>query len=84
MRPSVMAMQVGQWLQGRSLLGRGAVERLGQDAGRAGLARAARPGEEIGVGHPLLAQGIAQRLGDVLLADDLVKGLAAPLAVECG
>ena len=66
---------------GRALL---AVEAAGQDAGARGLAAAARAGEEVGVVDPVRAQGLQQRLGDVLLADDLGEGLWPVAAVEGG
>ncbi len=47
------------------------VERAGQDARRRRLAAAAGPGEEIGMVEAAGAQRLRQRLGDVLLADDL-------------
>ncbi len=59
-----------------------AVERLGQDAGGRGLARAPRSREEVGVADPALAHGVAQRRGDVLLADQLAETLGSVLAVE--
>ena len=62
---------------------RAAVEGLGQDAGRAGLAGAAWPGEQIGVGNPIVPQRVLQRAGHVFLADDFVECLAAPFTIEC-
>ncbi len=56
-----------------------AVQRLGEDAGSAGLADAARPGEEIGVRHPAALDGVAERLRDRLLADQLAE-LLRPIA----
>ncbi len=38
-----------------------AVERLGQDPGGGGLARAAGPAEQVGVADPVLAHGVVQR-----------------------
>jgi hypothetical protein len=32
--------------------------------------------------YPICRQGILQRLGNVLLADDLIKGLGTPFAVK--
>ena len=59
-----------------------AVDRLGQNFGAGGFARAARAGEQIGVrqlvGHKL----VAQRLRDMLLPDDVVKLIRAPFAVK--
>jgi hypothetical protein len=74
----------GTGIAGAFAFRRGAVERLGQDARRTGLAGAAWPGEEIGVRNAVFAQRIAQGLGYMLLAHHLVKGLAAPFAIECG
>ena len=52
-----------------------AVERLGQDAGGRRLADAAGAGEQIGVADAVAGDGLLQRLGDVLLADQLVERL---------
>ena len=52
-----------------------AVQRAGQDAGRGGLATAARTGEQVGVVDPVVGQRPLQRLGDVLLADDVGEGV---------
>ena len=46
----------------------GAVEGLGQDAGRRGLAGAPGAAEQVGVGHPAVADGVAQGEHDVVLA----------------
>ena len=59
-----------------------AVERAGQDAGAGRLAAAARPGEQIGMVQPAAAQRLRQRLGDVLLPDDLGEGPRPVLAVQ--
>ena len=59
-----------------------AVERLGEHAGRRGLADAADAGEEIGLGDPPLLQGVAQSGDDRLLADEAGEVLRAPLARE--
>ena len=64
---------------GRSLL---AVERSGQDPGAGGLAAAARAAEQVGVVHPSVAERLAQRDGDVVLALDLGEGGRPVLAVE--
>ena len=50
-------------------------ERLGQDAGRAGLPDAARPREEKGVVDPVLGDGVREGPGDVLLPDQLREPL---------
>jgi hypothetical protein len=57
-----------------------AVEGLGEDARRRGLADAAGAGEEEGVGDAVLFDGVGQRLGDVLLADEVIELLGSPLA----
>ena len=59
-----------------------AVDGLGQDARHGGLAGAAQPGEEVGVGQPVRADGVAQGAGDVLLPVDVVEGLGTPATVE--
>ena len=66
-------------VRGRPL---GTAQRLGQDAGRAGLAHAARAGEQEGVMHALLRDGVGQRARDVLLPDQLVEALGPVLARE--
>ena len=45
-----------------------AVEHLGEDARRGGLAGAARPGEQVGLALAVVDDGVAQRAHDVLLA----------------
>ena len=52
-----------------------AIEALGEDAGDGGFAGAARATEEVGVGDAVLPNGIGQRLGDMLLADDVAEAL---------
>ena len=59
-----------------------AVDRLGEDPGERGLARPARPDEQDGVADPIRADGVAQRLDDRFLADDLAERLGAPAAIE--
>ncbi len=61
---------------------RGAVESLGEDAGRRGLARAAGPAEEVGMADPVLAHGVAQRADHVRLAADVREALGPVAAVE--
>ncbi|MEZ5181249.1 MAG: hypothetical protein R2702_05170 [Acidimicrobiales bacterium] len=58
-----------------------AVERLGEDARRGGLARAAGPAEEVGVADALLADRVAQRPDDLLLVADVAEapGPVAPV-----
>jgi hypothetical protein len=59
----------------------GAVQRLGQDAGRRGLARAAWPAEQVGMGHPVIADGVAEGQHHMVLAPDLLEpaGTVAPV-----
>ena len=61
-----------------------AVERLGQDAGGRGLADAAGTGEQIGVADAVAGDGLLQRPGDVLLADQLVERLRPIAASDDG
>ena len=58
-----------------------AVDRLGQDLGAGGLAGAARADEQVGMGQPSGLDLLFQRLGNMLLTDDVVKRLAAGI---CG
>src|SRR5207245_2749122 len=48
------------------------------------LARAARPGEEVGLAHAAGRDRVLERPHDRLLADDLVEVLRPVLAVESG
>ncbi len=52
-----------------------AVQGLGQDSGGRGLAHPAGAGEQIGVADAIGRDGVRQRLGDVLLADQFGEGL---------
>ena len=61
-----------------------AVDRLREDARERGLAGAARPGEEVGLAHLALLDRIRERPHDRFLADHLLEGLGAVLAVEGG
>ena len=54
-----------------------AIQRLGEDAGGGRLAHAPRPGEQIGVAYAVAGDRVLQRLGDVLLADQLRETLRA-------
>ena len=60
----------------------GAVEGLGQDAGRRGLARAPGPAQQVGVGDGAVSYGVAQGGGDVVLAADLAEALGSVAPVE--
>ena len=59
-----------------------AVQGTGEDAGGRGLAGAARPREQIGVADPVLFDSVAQRGGDVFLADELAELLRPVLPIE--
>ena len=59
-----------------------AVDSLCEDAGAGSLTRAAGADENIGVRQPPRSDLIFQRLGNVLLPDDLIEGLRTPLAVK--
>ena len=52
----------------------GAVEGLGQDPGRRGLAGPPGPAEQVGVGHPAVADRVAEGEDDVVLAPHLGEG----------
>ena len=76
---STQASQVAARIGGRALL---AVQRARQDARRRGLADAARAGEDERLRDPLRADGVAQRLGDAALPDDVIEPLGSPFASE--
>ena len=59
-----------------------AVDGLGEDPGQRRLAGPARTDEQDRVGDAVGPDGVAQRLDDRLLADDLAEGLGAPASVE--
>ena len=59
-----------------------AVERLGENAGHRGLARAARAGEEVRLAQLAELDRVPQRANDRFLADDVVEVLRPVLAVE--
>ena len=58
------------------------VDRLGQDLGAGGLAGAARADEQIGVGQPSGLDLLFERLGNMLLTDNIVKRLRPVFAIE--
>ena len=60
----------------------GAVQRPGEDARARRLATASGPAEQVGVVDAAVGQGVAKRLGDMLLADDLGERRRAVLAIE--
>ena len=59
-----------------------AVHRLGQNFGAGSLAGAPGAGKEIGVGGAALRHLLFQRLGDVLLSDNVGEHLGPPFAVQ--
>ena len=65
--PAVISRQFVHSLHGVGVGPLLAVERLGQDARRGGLADAAHAGEEEGVRDAAGADGVAQRARDVFL-----------------
>jgi hypothetical protein len=67
---------------GFALFGRKAVDRAGEDARRAGFARAARAAEQIGVRRTIRRHLVFQRCGDMILPDDFRKDGGSVLAVE--
>ena len=54
---------------------RPAIQRLGHDAGNGGLADAAVAREDVAVGDAVLAEGVEQGAGDVVLAGHVGKAL---------
>ena len=59
-----------------------AVDRLGQDAGRRGLAGAARPDEQVRVREAVVRHRAAQGGDDRLLAEEVREALGAEAAIE--
>ncbi len=59
-----------------------AVQTAGQDARARRLAAAAWAAEQVRVVDPVVAQGLLERSGHVLLPDDLREGLGAVAAVQ--
>jgi hypothetical protein len=57
-----------------------AVDGLGEDSGNRCLSHAPWTTEKIGMGQPLVPDGVHQRLGDVRLADDVFKFVWAPFS----
>ena len=81
--PSATATQLSHTPHGSPSAPRfGAVHRLREDARGGGLARAARPGEEVRVADTTLAHRVAQRDGDVLLTDQIGEPLGSVLPVQ--
>src|SRR5207248_9085022 len=65
-----------------AVLRRGAVERLGEDAGRRVLARAARTADEVGMGDAPVADGVTERPRGVVLAAHVGETLRPVATVE--
>ena len=65
-----------------ALGGRKAIHRLGEDARRAGFARAARAAKQVCVRDALLRHRLLERLDDCLLPNNLAQALGTPLAIE--
>ena len=80
--PSRIETHDGQRVAGVAVAEVGAVDGLGQDPGERRLAGAARADEQDGVADPIGANGVAERLDDGFLADDLGERLGSPAAVE--
>ncbi len=59
-----------------------AVQAAGEDAGARRLPAAPRATEQVRVVDPVVAQGLLQRLSDMLLPDDLREGLGAVAAIQ--
>ena len=59
-----------------------AVQGLGQDAGAGRLARAPGAAEQVGVGDPVVPDGVAERVADVVLAPDVGEALGPEPPVE--
>lgn len=59
-----------------------AVQAPGEDAGAGRLAASARTAEQVRVIDPVVPQRLLQRVGDMLLPDDLGEGLRAIAAVQ--
>ena len=57
-----------------------AIERLGQDARRRGLADAARSDKQVGMREPVLLDRILERARDVRLSDEIVERLRSIFA----
>ena len=81
-RAVVNAAAGGALAAGVAVHGVLAVDGLGEYFGAAGLARAARTYEEVGVREPAGGDLGLQRLGDLFLPADLVEGAGAVFAVK--
>ena len=78
--PAAISVQAGHWPQGSPGFASVAVQGLGEDAGRRGLSAAARPGEEERVGDTSALQRVEESARDVVLPDEFMEVLGAPLA----
>ena len=67
---------------GLTVLGRLAQERLGKQACRRGLARSARPAEQVRMGNRALRDSVDERLLDMLLTNDVGEHLGTVLTVQ--
>ena len=67
---------------GVPLPGRFAVDGLGQNLGAGGFPGAPGACEEVGMGGPSLGHLTAEGFGDMLLTDDVGKGLGPPFSIE--
>ena len=76
-RPALLEANAGLALPARLHLRPrvGAVDHLGKDARRGGLAHPARAAEQIGVGQLPPPDGVGQRPGDGILADQALEGI---------
>ena len=81
-----MRAALGDFIGARIIVGEidlgavGAIEAFGENPGDGGFAGAARADEEVGVGNAVLGDRIGQRLGDMLLADNVGETLRAVFA----
>ena len=81
-RPLADAAAGGAGAAGVPVHGVLAVDGLGEDARAGGLAGAAGADEDIGMGKAVVFHLIFQRLGDMLLPNDLIEGLRPPFSVQ--
>ena len=84
-RPAAVAREVHTGLAGPARRGSGTlltVQAARQDPRTGRLAAATRPAEQIGVVDAVVPQRLLQRIGHVLLPDDLGEGLGSVAAVQ--
>lgn len=60
-----------------------AVDRLGQQPGNGGLARAARAGKQVCMPGFIGGDSISQRLDNMLLAEYIIPAARPPFSIEC-